>query len=94
MSEDLEGRAQIEKARRIEWKKNVEYFKEHKEEIEKKYGRKQFVALNHEKGILGDDKDKFNLITKIQKEYGYIGFLVTSIESSERTVHLRIGRRL
>ena len=77
MSENLE-----------EWKKNVEYFREHKKEIEEKYGRKQYVAINYKKGVIGDDKDKFKLDKRMRRFHSDISCLITSIESSERKVKI------
>ena len=78
-----------EKIRHENWKKNVEYFKQHKEEIRQKYGEKQYVAVHHQEGVLGDDSDWGELYKRMEKEHSNKNYLIRSIKSSETIVHLR-----
>jgi hypothetical protein len=75
---DLDDKVQHE-----DWKKNVEYFEQHKKEIRKKYGEKQYVAINYQKGVLGDDSDRWELYRRMEKKHPNKNYIIKNIKSSE-----------
>jgi hypothetical protein len=87
--ENFKEKALEEKIQHEDWKKNVEYFKQHKEEIRQKYGKEQWVAVHYQEGVLGDDSDWGVLYKRMEKEHPNKNYLIRSIKSSETTVHIR-----